>query len=66
MLKEKECYCFYLEELFECKKVKKLYVEGDGVMIKSIDFREERRYLDLIYFVIYIGLKKVFIKRYEL
>ncbi|MCC9843645.1 hypothetical protein HK177_06515, partial [Streptococcus agalactiae] len=66
LLKEKERYRFYLEEPPERKKVKKLYVEGDGVMIKSTDSREERRYLDLTHFVIHTGSKKVSTKRYEL
>ncbi|HIC0513050.1 TPA: ISLre2 family transposase [Streptococcus agalactiae] len=64
LLKEKERYRFYLEEPPERKKVKKLYVEGDGVMIKSTDSREERRYLDLTHFVIHTGSKKVSTKRY--
>lgn len=66
LLKEKERYRIFMEELPSRRKVKKIYVEGDGVLVKCTDASDERKYIDLTHFVIHTGSKKVSAKRYEL
>ncbi|CFQ81404.1 DDE transposase [Streptococcus agalactiae] len=64
---EKERYRFYLNEE-HTKKIKadKIYLEGDGVMVKTTSGGDERRNTDLAHFLIHTGVKKVGNNRYIL
>lgn len=64
---EKEQYCFLLEaEQPQKLQVDKLYLEGDGVMIKTTSGGDERHNTDLAHFLIHTGAKKVGKSRYIL
>lgn len=68
LLSEKEKFRFWLEEK-PVKKIKPkiLYIEGDGVMVKSSDcIRDERKNIDLAHFLVHTGSQKVTKKRYVL
>ncbi|SCA90579.1 FIG01116458: hypothetical protein [Streptococcus macedonicus] len=68
LLSEKEKFRFWLEEK-PVKKIKPkiLYIEGDGVMVKTSDcIRDERKNIDLAHFLVHTGSQKVTKKRYVL
>lgn len=57
---EKERYRFYLNEEKPQKiQADKIYLEGDGVMIKTTSDSDEKRNTDLAHFLIHTGVKKV-------
>lgn len=61
LLSEKEKFRFWLEEE-PTKKItpKILYIEGDGVMVKSSDSaRDDKRNVDLAHFLLHTGSKKL-------
>ncbi|HFQ8396114.1 DDE transposase [Streptococcus agalactiae] len=68
LLSEKEKFRFWLEKEPSKKiKPKILYIEGDGVMVKSSDCaRDEKKNIDLAHFLIHTGSKKVANNRYTL
>ncbi|MGT2712799.1 ISLre2 family transposase [Streptococcus oriscaviae] len=68
LLEEKERYRFYLEEEQAPEKIKanKIYLEGDGVMVKTTSAGDERFNTDLAHFLIHTGSKKVGRNRYIL
>lgn len=67
LISEKEKYRFLLEEEQSQKiKVAKLYLEGDGVMIKTTSGGDERHNTDLAHFLVHTGAKKVGKDRYIL
>ncbi|MGV3293865.1 ISLre2 family transposase [Streptococcus pluranimalium] len=64
---EKEHYRFLLEaEQPQKLQVDKLYLEGDGVMVKTTSGGDERHNTDLAHFLIHTGAKKVGKGRYIL
>lgn len=68
LLSEKEKFRFWLEEE-PTKKInpKILYIEGDGVMVKSSDSaRDDKRNVDLTHFLVHTGSKKITKNRYVL
>lgn len=64
---EKEQYRFLLEAKQPQKiQADKLYLEGDGVMVKTTSGGDERHNTDLAHFLIHTGVKKVGKGRYIL
>lgn len=67
LFSEKEQYRFLLEaEQSQKVQADKLYLEGDGVMIKTTSGGDERHNTDLTHFLIHTGAKKVGKDRYIL
>ncbi|ESR10515.1 ISLre2 family transposase [Streptococcus iniae] len=67
LIEENEKYRFYINEENPNKiHAKKIYVEGDGVMVKSTFSAENRKHTDLTHFVIHTGSKKIAPNRYKL
>lgn len=67
LIVEKEKYRFLLEEEQAQKhQVDKLYLEGDGVMVKTTSGGDERHNTDLAHFLVHTGAKKVGKDRYLL
>lgn len=67
LLKAKERYR-YLKDDNTVQKIKsnRIYVEGDGVMVKCNSGGDERKNMDLAHFVVHTGRKRVGPNRYEL
>ncbi len=61
LLEEKERYRFYLEEEQPPQRIKasKIYLEGDGVMVKTTSSGNERSNTDLTHFLVHTGVKQV-------
>lgn len=61
LLEEKERYRFYLEEEQAPQRIKasKIYLEGDGVMVKTTSSGNERSNTDLTHFLVHTGVKQV-------
>ncbi|MEG3243177.1 ISLre2 family transposase, partial [Streptococcus suis] len=61
LLDEKERYRFYLEEEQAPQRIKasKIYLEGDGVMVKTTSSGNERSNTDLTHFLVHTGVKQV-------
>ena len=67
LFSEKEQYRFLLEtEQPQKLQVDKLYLEGDGVMVKTTSGGDERHNTDLAHFLVHTGAKKVGKDRYIL
>ena len=67
LLAEKEQYRFLLEEEQSQKiQADRIYLEGDGVMVKTTSGGDERHNTDLAHFLIHTGVKKVGKDRYIL
>ncbi|HFR3588049.1 TPA: UPF0236 family transposase-like protein, partial [Streptococcus suis] len=60
LLEEKERYRFYLEEEQPPQRIKasKIYLEGDGVMVKTTSSGNERSNTDLTHFLVHTGVKQ--------
>lgn len=60
LFSEKEHYRFLLDEGNPEKiKAKRIYIEGDGVMVKTIASGDESKNTDLAHFLVHTGTKKV-------
>ena len=60
LFSEKEHYRFLLDEgTSERIKAKRIYIEGDGVMVKTIASGDESKNTDLAHFLVHTGTKKV-------
>ncbi len=61
LLEEKERYRFYLEEEQAPQRIKtsKIYLEGDGVMVKTTSSGNECSNTDLTHFLVHTGVKQV-------
>lgn len=67
LFSEKDQYRFLLEEEQPQKiQADKIYLEGDGVMVKTTSGGDERHNTDLAHFLIHTGTKKVGKDRYIL
>ncbi|TFV06499.1 ISLre2 family transposase [Streptococcus sp. LYSM12] len=67
LFSEKERYRFFMEEEQPQKiQVDKIYLEGDGVMVKTTSGGDERHNTELAHFLIHTGVKKVGNSRYIL
>lgn len=67
LFSEKERYRFYLEgEQPQKIQADKIYLEGDGVMVKTTSEGDERHNTDLTHFLIHTGVKKIGNNRYIL
>ncbi|AEJ26054.1 ISLre2 family transposase [Streptococcus equi] len=67
LFSEKERYRFLLEEKQPQKiQVDKIYLEGDGVMVKTTSGGDERHNTDLAHFLIHTGSKQIGSNRYTL
>ncbi|WP_202922619.1 ISLre2 family transposase [Streptococcus sp. S784/96/1] len=67
LFSEKERYHFYLEgEQPQKIQAGKIYLEGDGVMVKTTSGGDERHNTDLAHFLIHTGAKKIGNNRYIL
>lgn len=67
LFSEKERYRYLLEEEQPQKiQADKIYLEGDGVMVKTTSGGDERHNTDLAHFLIHTGTKKVGKNRYTL
>lgn len=64
--KMKEDYEYYQDNYPSKTTVKDLYLEGDGVMVKTTDQSKDNHNIDLAHFVIHTGRKQVGPNRYEL
>lgn len=67
LLRERELYRFY-QESKEVNKIKAqiIYIEGDGVLVKSSEPDFESRHIDLAHFVIHTGSYPVTANRFQL
>lgn len=66
LLEERKDYQFY-QEITDSKVIADIiYIEGDGVMVKSSDKTLENRRIDLSHFVVHTGSQKVGSKRFKL
>lgn len=65
---EKEHYRFLIEEDRRSQKIQadKIYLEGDGVMVKTTSSGDERHHTDLAHFIVHTGSKKIGHNRYML
>lgn len=63
LFSEKEKYRFFVDGEIDKIKPKKLYIEGDGVMIKTNTGGDERKNTDLCHFLIHTGVKNPGSKR---
>ncbi|HEL1549595.1 TPA: ISLre2 family transposase, partial [Streptococcus suis] len=61
LIEEKERYRFYLEEEQAPQRIKasKIYLEGDGVMVKTTSSGNEPSNTDLTHFLVHTGVKQV-------
>ncbi|CYV52682.1 TPA: ISLre2 family transposase [Streptococcus suis] len=61
LIEEKERYRFYLEEEQAPQRIKasKIYLEGDGVMVKTTLSGNEPSNTDLTHFLVHTGVKQV-------
>lgn len=67
LFSEREQYRFLLEEEQPQKiQADKIYLEGDGVMVKTTSGGDERHNTDLAHFLVHTGIKKVGKNRYIL
>lgn len=67
LFSEREKYRFLFEEEQKQKiQADKIYLEGDGVLVKTTSDGDERRNTDLAHFLIHTGSKKVGKNRYVL
>lgn len=67
LFSEKERYRFYLEgERPQKIQADKIYLEGDGVMVKTTSEGDDRHNTDLAHFLIHTGVKKIGNNRYIL
>lgn len=67
LLDEKEDYRFYQEENQDKKPSPPiLYIEGDGVMVKSSEEESTRKNIDLSHFLVHEGSQKIGKNRYGL
>ncbi|MEG3294759.1 ISLre2 family transposase [Streptococcus suis] len=66
LLEEQEEYQSYQESQTAKEKVDVIYVEGDGVMVRSSEKQSENRHVDLSHFVVHTGSQKVGDNRFEL
>ena len=67
LFSEKEKYRFLLEEeAYQKIKAKRIYIEGDGVMVKTSSGGDKRKNTDLAHFLVHTGSKKVGNNRYVL
>ena len=67
LFSEREQYRFLLEEEQPQKiQADKIYLEGDGVMVKTTSGGDERHNTDLAHFLVHTGTKKVGKNRYIL
>ena len=67
LFSEKERYRFYLEgEQPQKIQADKIYLEGDGVMVKTSSAGDERHNTDIAHFLIHTGAKKIGNNRYIL
>ncbi|WP_231853352.1 UPF0236 family transposase-like protein, partial [Streptococcus sp. DD10] len=66
LLEERAEYRFYEEEKVDKIEAKLLFIEGDGVYVKTSEDGDERQNMDLSHFVIHTGSKEVSKNRYEL
>lgn len=68
LFSERERYRFYLEGEVPPQKIKsaKIYLEGDGVMVKTTSDSDDRHNTDLAHFLIHTGAKKIGDNRYVL
>ena len=67
LLEEKDDYRFFKEE----KKIEKIkadiiYIEGDGVYVKTSEDGSEKKNMDLSHFVVHTGSKQIGPNRFEL
>ncbi|MGT2755468.1 ISLre2 family transposase [Streptococcus ovis] len=67
LFSEKERYRFYMEgEQPQKIQADKIYLEGDGVMVKTSSAGDERHNTDIAHFLIHTGAKKIGNNRYIL
>ncbi|HEM3611796.1 TPA: ISLre2 family transposase [Streptococcus suis] len=66
LLEEQKDYQSYQEDNITKEKVDIIYVEGDGVMVKTSEKALENRRIDLSHFVVHTGSQKVGNNRFEL
>lgn len=66
LLEEQKDYQAYQEDNITKEKANTIYVEGDGVMVKSSEKDLENRRIDLSHFVVHTGSQKVGNNRFEL
>lgn len=67
LFSDRERYRFFLEEEQPQKiQAERIYLEGDGVMIKTTSGGDERRNTDLTHFLIHTGIKQIGSNRYTL
>lgn len=66
LLAEKSEYKAYQEDIVPKRKVDIIYVEGDGVMVRSSEKNIENHHIELSHFVVHTGSNKVGNNRFEL
>lgn len=66
LFKENEQYRFRKEEVVKKIKAHKIYIEGDGVMVKTSSPNKENKNTDLAHFLVHTGSKQVEKNRFEL
>lgn len=66
LLEERREYHSFNVGSIEKKKIDVIYIEGDGVMVKSSKDEIPNRYIDLAHFIVHTGVKRKGIKQYEL
>ena len=63
LYKEREEYRFFDEEEFIKKKVKVLYIEGDGLLLSTPEANNKKKKTDFSHFLIHEGIEKEYGKR---
>ena len=66
LFSEREHYRYLLEEDSQKIQADKIYLEGDGVMVKTTSGGDERHNTDLAHFLVHTGVKKIGNNRYIL
>lgn len=66
LLAEQEDYRFYEEEKADKREVDVLYIEGDGLLVKSSEEDGEQHNVEITHFVIHEGSHKIGSNRWEL
>lgn len=66
ILSEQEDYRFYEEEKEDKREVDTLYIEGDGLLVKSSEEDSEHRNVEIAHFIVHEGSHKIGNNRWEL
>lgn len=67
LFSDRERYRFFLEEeQLQKIQAERIYLEGDGVMVKTTSGGDERHNTDLTHFLIHTGIKQIGSNRYTL